>query len=630
MEKKLSVIIPCYNAEPYIHELLGVLNAQIRDEVEVIIVDDGSEKPFETQYGWARVIRQKNGGASVARNTGLDNAVGEYIAFIDADDLVNDRYFEILLAKIEAERFDYCYLSWKTLAGGWNCTVKLNSISDKFPKFNLCVWNRVYRRDMIGEVRFNPKKLIAEDAEFIRDVREEGRKKAFISEYMYYYRSQTPNSLTKRFAEGKLDTKRVVYNFAHVTSDMTYLLEEFKETDRDAEVILMTYKNDLPELERYAMVIPPTAMRGTELRGENTSLFSAIKRPKRYQIVIWTNRTFAIGGIETFIYNFCYQLHKYYDILVLYEVIDTTQLSRLVDLVSVRKNRPDRTIFCDFVIVNRITDKVPPNVTYGKKIQMCHTCKIVQDWKIPQDNDLKVIVSEVAAKSFGTQADGAEIIHNLTAPKKVKGALLLVSATRLGTFEKGERRFGAFARKLRAEGIPFLWLVFSEQAPREKVEGLVHMNMTLNVAEYVKRADYLVALSDSESFGYSIVESLELGTPVITTPIDVLSELGFENGVHGYTIPFDVENTPNLREMYEKRPKFKYKNDNASIIAQWRSIFGDMKPTGIHEDDIEVVVMKNYQDVELDRLLTKGSRLKMRYRRAVELENKGLIEIVGD
>lgn len=627
---KLSVIIPCYNAEPYIHELLGVLNAQIREDVEVIIVDDGSEKPLETHYQWAKVIRQPNGGASVARNTGLDNATGEYVAFIDADDLVNDRYFEILMNKIEEEHFDYCYLSWKTLAGGWNYNVKLQSVNDKFPPFNLCVWNRVYRRDMIGEIRFNPKKLVAEDAEFIRDVSEEGRKKAFISDYMYYYRSTTPDSLTKRFGAGKLDTKRVIYNFAHVTADMTYLIDEFKETDKDAEVILMTYKNDIPELEKYAMVIAPQNMRGTELRGENTSLFSAIKRPKKYQIVIWTNRTFAIGGIETFIYNFCYQLHELYDILVLYETIDPSQLSRLIDLVSVRKNHPDRAIFCDFVIVNRITDKVPPNVTYGKKIQMCHTCKIVPDWRIPQDNDLKVVVSEVAARSFGADADGAKIIHNLTAPKEVKGALLLVSATRLGTFEKGERRFAAFARKLKAEGIPFVWLIFSEQPIKEHVDGIVHMNMTLDVSQYIKRADYLVALSDSESFGYSIVESLELGTPVITTPIDVLDEIGFKDGKMGYIIPFDVSQTENLSEIYQKRPKFKYQNDNDAIISQWREIFGNLTPTGIHEEDVSVVVTKNYTDVELNKTLTKGSRLKMRYRRAAELESKGLIEIVGD
>lgn len=197
--KILSIIIPFYNTEPYINELLQVLDKQMTDDVEVIVVDDGSKIPFETNYKWATVIRQDNGGASAARNTGLDNATGEYICFIDSDDLVVDDYISTILDKIKSEHFDYCYMSWKTF-GGWKCDIKLKSVDDKFPPFNLCVWNRIYKRDMIGDIRFNTKKAIAEDAEFIRDINEDGHKKSFISNYMYYYRSDTPNSLTKKFA----------------------------------------------------------------------------------------------------------------------------------------------------------------------------------------------------------------------------------------------------------------------------------------------------------------------------------------------------------------------------------------------------------------------------------------------
>ena len=66
-----------------------------------------------------------------------------------------------------------------------------------------------------------------------------GKKKAIISKPIYLYRSDTPNSLSKRFAQGELDTKRVVYYFRHVTKDMP-LMDEFREADKEAEVILMT------------------------------------------------------------------------------------------------------------------------------------------------------------------------------------------------------------------------------------------------------------------------------------------------------------------------------------------------------------------------------------------------------
>ena len=82
---KLSIIIPYYNCKKYTDTLLSCLDKQITDEVEVILVDDGSKEPYTTDYNWIKIIRQQNGGASVARNTGLDNVSGEYIAFVDAD-----------------------------------------------------------------------------------------------------------------------------------------------------------------------------------------------------------------------------------------------------------------------------------------------------------------------------------------------------------------------------------------------------------------------------------------------------------------------------------------------------------------------------------------------------------------
>ena len=275
--KKLSIIISYYNGGEYTKALLDCLAPQVTKDVEVILVDDGSKEPFKTTEKWLKVIHKENGGVSAARNAGIDKATGEYITFIDHDDLVSDKYIQTILEKID-EGFDYLYMSWKTLPGGWQYEVKLNSVNDKFPTFNLCVWNRVYKRDLIGDVRFNEKKIIAEDAEFIRKVKERG-KKAFISDFMYFYRTDKPDTLTKQFNEGKTGMRRVVYHFDHVTQDMTYLIEEFKKADEDAEVMLMTHQNDIPELEDYAMVIKPREMKGTELRGEPTPLFSKLPTP---------------------------------------------------------------------------------------------------------------------------------------------------------------------------------------------------------------------------------------------------------------------------------------------------------------------------------------------------------------
>jgi glycosyltransferase involved in cell wall biosynthesis len=93
---KLSIIISFYNLHQYVGELLEILDKQMRKEVEVILVDDGSEIPFTSDYKWLKVYRKQNGGVSTARNLGLDYAVGEYITFIDADDIVPDYYLDRL------------------------------------------------------------------------------------------------------------------------------------------------------------------------------------------------------------------------------------------------------------------------------------------------------------------------------------------------------------------------------------------------------------------------------------------------------------------------------------------------------------------------------------------------------
>ena len=100
---KLSIIIPYYNAEPYTSELLDVLAPQITDEIEVILIDDGSKVPFKTAYKWVKVNRTKNGGVSHARNKGLDMAKGDYVQFIDADDMVPDYFIRVLFQKIDKE-----------------------------------------------------------------------------------------------------------------------------------------------------------------------------------------------------------------------------------------------------------------------------------------------------------------------------------------------------------------------------------------------------------------------------------------------------------------------------------------------------------------------------------------------
>lgn len=96
---KYSVVIPLYNKQRYIKSTLQSVLAQTYTDYEVIVVDDGStdaslQEAEQMQSDKIRVLHQENQGVAVARNTGIENAAGEYIAFLDADDKWNPSYLE--------------------------------------------------------------------------------------------------------------------------------------------------------------------------------------------------------------------------------------------------------------------------------------------------------------------------------------------------------------------------------------------------------------------------------------------------------------------------------------------------------------------------------------------------------
>ncbi len=104
MKETVSTVIPCYNAAPFLRETLDSVLAQTVLPLEVIVVDDGStddSAAIAESYGPpVRVIRQKNQGESVARNRGIDEAKGEWVAFLDADDLWRPTKLEKQIALI--------------------------------------------------------------------------------------------------------------------------------------------------------------------------------------------------------------------------------------------------------------------------------------------------------------------------------------------------------------------------------------------------------------------------------------------------------------------------------------------------------------------------------------------------
>ena len=123
------------------------------------------------------------------------------------------------------------------------------------------------------------------------------------------------------------------------------------------------------------MILTPRPMNGTELRGQPTPLFHKIETPIKTQVCIYVAAMHAIGGIETWTYNFCKTMHKYYDITVVYDAqMHESQYLRLLPYADVVRNQTEKAIYCDTAINCRFVLPLPKNIKCKQKIQLVHTC----------------------------------------------------------------------------------------------------------------------------------------------------------------------------------------------------------------------------------------------------------------
>jgi len=616
---KLSIIIPYYNAEDYIGELLTTLEHQMTDDVEIIVVDDGSKTPIPPIYSKTKIIRKENGGAASARNRGLDEAKGKYVSFIDADDMVSEDYIEKLLEKIN-EGFDVCEFSWKTIGDGVFMDYKLNNENDRLTNPSVCT--RCFKKTFIGRTRFSEYKDAVEDEDFSRRLGylEDGFQRAVITDYLYFYRSYVEGSNTKRFKQGLTLSKRIVYYFDHVTADMTDLVKEIKHEDKYNEVWLLTNQCDIPELKRWCQISKPMEMWTHYLRGEEYSRCEIVGIPIQTQIVLYISYLHVIGGIETFIYNFVLAL-KNYDITIVVDTIADTQFNRLSKLARIVK-KPNKPIVCETLIMLRILDTRPDYIEAKKVIRTVHACRTNPKWNVPDDCDLVVHCSEVSRESFGS--DGM-VIHNPFHTEKKK-ALFLISATRIPAPDKGknEWRMMRLAQMLNHEGIPFIWLNFSEGKLDDPPRGFFNMGIDMDIQPYIAKADYLVQLSDSEGYSYSILEALTNNTAVICTPFQSAAESGVKDGENGYIVPFDMGF--DVKKLL-KVPKFKDDHSNDEIIASWSEILGKpMKKTYNPNQKVKIRATREYTDTELNRFISVGDEYEVSLSRANVITNAGFAE----
>lgn len=619
----LTIIIPCYNSEPYIDDLLRCLAPQLTKGVELIVVDDGSDFPFLPPYPGIKVIRKENGGPGSARNAGLDAATGKYISFLDADDLVSDDYVQKILEKTK-ENFDICEYSWKTLGNGPFMDYRLKTEADRLSNPSVCT--RCFRRSFIGRTRFSEIKDACEDEDFSRRLgfldRDKKIKRSIITEYLYFYRNYIPESNTKKYKKGLCKTKRILYYFDHVTEDQTELLKEIKKEDKQNEVFLLTNKCDLPELKRYCQIYKPIFMWTHYLRGEPYTNCEVIEPPIQTQVVLFINQLNSVGGIETYIYNFASLLGKYYDMLLVVGNIPNEQYTKLSKVIPIIKGKRQQ-IQCDSLIMLRILDEKPSYIQAKQVVRTVHACRTNPSWELPKDCDKVIHVSKASKESFGS--DGI-VIHNPFL-KETKKALFLISATRIPAPDKGmnEKRMMKLCKMLTDAKIPFLWLNFSDGKLDNPPKGFYNMGIDTDIQPYIARADYLVQLSDSEAYSYSVLEALTNNTPVICTPFPSAGESGVIDGVNGYIVPFGMDF--DVKKLL-KVPKFKDNHSNDDIIEEYRKVLGSTTPKNPYKPTATVSIRatRDYTDSELNKYIATGTIYEVTQYRANIIIGAGFAE----
>ncbi len=208
---KLSIIIPIYNVSQYIEVCLQSLCAQTLQDIEILLVDDhGTDDSIAKAQDF--IARQqatnirifatpKNSGPGEARNVGIAAAQGEYIGFVDSDDIVLPNMFELLTAEADKQQADLCYCQIKRFGSVRKETIYKNLAQPIDKKLLLThlqtyVYAFVYRREwLLAEgIRFIPFR-VAEDTNFLIKCILRARCFASVDEPLYLYRIH-PASLT--------------------------------------------------------------------------------------------------------------------------------------------------------------------------------------------------------------------------------------------------------------------------------------------------------------------------------------------------------------------------------------------------------------------------------------------------
>lgn len=225
-EPKISVIIPIYNTAEYLPRCLDSILNSTYQNLEVLCINDGSTdesevilKRYAAEDSRVITINKANAGVSAARNTGLERATGDFIAFVDSDNWVHPQYFEILVWGQEQTKADITICKYSTTAENTlkfeqidlktvEVTFVPNADAMKIGQLKSLVWGRLYKCSSILGLRFENGLQWGEDTLFSICTLSNNPNIALVGSELYYYFQRETSASQTLSLRSKLDLIR--------------------------------------------------------------------------------------------------------------------------------------------------------------------------------------------------------------------------------------------------------------------------------------------------------------------------------------------------------------------------------------------------------------------------------------
>ena len=250
---EVSIIVPVYQVEKYIRQCVDSILAQTFTDFELILVDDGSKDQsgkicdeYVLIDERVKVIHQTNSGAATARNSGMNQAVGNYFMFVDSDDYIAPTMLECLHKTILNEKADMVvcnclYFFESDENKDFSINMELETLSGMEIFYNrknernygvwTVVWNKLIKRETVGKVRFRSGKYY-EDEFWANDIYQMDIKIVTIPDCLYYYRQHDDSTMKKKNIKKNFDIVEALQERIYI-----YLKEE-KYSDQAYKVFI--------------------------------------------------------------------------------------------------------------------------------------------------------------------------------------------------------------------------------------------------------------------------------------------------------------------------------------------------------------------------------------------------------